>query len=95
MTTPTLPELKDLLLAARDYVEGRETIAGLNGLVSHLHVLAEERDVSVTTRKILAEWAEMIDRRWNEWGQARDPLPEQEFVSWLRDQFAREERLNS
>ncbi|MGJ7498235.1 hypothetical protein ACSFA8_24660 [Variovorax sp. RT4R15] len=94
MTSPTLPELKDLFLVAREYIQGKETIAGLNGTVGRLRALAEERGVPISTQEVLADWTDMISRRWNEWGLVRDPLTENEFVSWLQGQFVLEEHLS-
>ncbi len=82
-----VPELRKLFEEASRYVEGDSSIIALNGMVADCKTLAKMEKSPEPVQRLLDEWWLMVNRRWNEWGLCPDPLSEEEFVAWLREQL--------
>jgi len=86
--TAELVELRQLLSAARRYLDGDCAIQELNGRVAQLADAAKFWGQHPSLAQLAAEWSAMIDRRWNEWGHSHSPISESEFSSWLQSQLS-------
>jgi hypothetical protein len=82
-----VPELRKLFEEASRYLDGRSSIVALNGMVAELKTLAEMERSPEPVHRLLDDWWVMVNRRWNEWGSCRNPVTEEEFVAWLREQL--------
>jgi hypothetical protein len=86
-TLEEIPEFKRLFAAARRYVAGDLSICELNGNVGYLKTLTRFGASAAPVQDLLVEWEVMVNRRWNEWGLEKDPLTEEQFVAWLKEQL--------
>lgn len=82
-----IPELKELIKAGRRYLEGKSSIHELNGYASSLRSVATLLHAQPEVLELAEQWNCMINRRWNEWGLAEDPITEEEFCDWLKQQM--------
>ena len=82
-----VPELRALFEEASRYVDGHSSIIALNGTVAQLKTLANIEKSPEPVQRLLNDWWVMVNRRWNEWGTCPNPLTEEEFVAWIREQL--------
>lgn len=82
-----LPEIRDVVGIARSYVIGEvhyshlcASIAALNEAL--MFVPAEPR-----IRSLASEWLSMAERAWPEMAQIENPISEQEFKEWVKNQL--------
>jgi hypothetical protein len=87
ITLRNIPEFKQLFESGRLYLGGKVSICQLNGTVSYLKALARFGDAAPAVHAVLDEWCIMVNRRWNEWHMEKEPLSEEQFVKWLKDQL--------
>ena len=87
--TVAIVELKRLLIAAEQYLQGSCTIQDLHGRATELaavsHFFQGHRSIS----ELAQEWIAAIDCRWNECNHVSSPLSESEFRAWLEGQLLR------
>lgn len=86
-TLQEIPEFKQLFAAARKYIAGDLSIRELNGHIAYLKALVRFGASAMPVQEILTEWETMVNRRWNEWGLQKNPLTEENFVAWLKEQL--------
>lgn len=82
-----IPELRRLFEAARKYLIGELSICELNGTVNELKALAKFGRSAAPIHELLKEWECMVNRRWNEWLLEKEPLCEEQFAEWIREQL--------
>jgi len=82
-----IKELKELLSAGRRYLDSSCSLQELNGRAASLADAAKFWRGHASFHQMAAEWITMIDRRWNECGHSPNPLTDEEFNAWLRDQL--------
>jgi hypothetical protein len=82
-----IPEMRVIFETAARYIDGEATVQDLHAVIGQCRALAHMHKSPEPVRQLLADWDAMVQRRWNEWGLCRDPLSEEEFVAWLREQL--------
>jgi hypothetical protein len=82
-----LPEMQELLDAARAYLVGSTGMTWLHGYIAQCE-LSPAVQADEVSRIAVFEWRRMHDSAWNEWGLNPNPLPEAEFKLWLYAQLA-------
>ena len=82
-----IPELKELIKAGKYYLEGKSSIHELNGYASSFKSAATLLHAQPEVLDLAEQWYNMVNRRWNEWGLAEDPITEEEFRNWLKQQM--------
>jgi len=85
--TAEIPEMRSMIEAARRYLLGECTIQELNGHASECSTVARLFGAHPAIKKTADEWVAMIYRRWNEWGDVKQPLSEEAFRAWLQEQL--------
>ncbi len=80
-------QLREMVLRARQYLDGDGSFMDL-----YYAILASDQSVrrfgdNGHIRALCARWAEMAQRRRDEWGLSPDPLSDPEFRAWLRRQL--------
>lgn len=85
--SPLQHEIRRLFEAGHRYLDGCSSVHELNGLASSCRQLARSEGVESSVANVLLEWQTMVNRRWNEWGSERNPISEDEFKDWLREQL--------
>lgn len=82
-----LPEIRELLDAARSYLAGSVGLTWLHGYIGQCEFSPAVQS-DVVTRVAILEWRQLLNSACNEWGINPNPLPEAEFRRWLREQLA-------
>lgn len=72
---------------ARRYATGASSVHELNGAISIARHMAAAAGADAAVLSSLGEWSDMVNRRWNEWGLEKQPITEDEFQAWLREQL--------
>ena len=83
MTLP-LPEVREMVEAARRYVAGEVHFSYLVGPTERCDLWAKVYGVHPAIRRLAADWKTWVDQTWNEWGQHPVALP----VTELRRRIA-------
>jgi hypothetical protein len=83
----SIPEFRRIFEVGGQYLDGKASIQELNGVVAHCRQVALLESAAPAVRLVLDEWQDMIDRRWNEWSHAQNPVSEDEFARWIRTQL--------
>ena len=86
--TEQLPEASKMLALAERYTSDDLDFMQLYDAIQMCGHLARERQLAATVRDFCGHWFSQADRCRNEMGLARDPLTEDEFKAWLRQQLA-------
>jgi len=83
-------KLRAVFDVARRYVGGASSVHELNGAISEALAWAKSSGASSGVLDLLNDWGRMVNRRWNEWGMEKDPISEEQFQTWLREQLVGE-----
>ena len=86
--TEQLPEAREVLALAEQYVADDLDFMELYHAIQMCGHWARERQLGDLVRDFCREWFTQADRCRNEMGIAKDPLTEDEFKAWLRQQLA-------
>ncbi|MFT3765664.1 MAG: hypothetical protein QM820_09130 [Minicystis sp.] len=78
MTSP-LPEVREMVAAAKRYVAGEIHFSYLVDPIERCDFWARVYGVHPAIRQLAAEWKVLVDRTWNEWGQHPVKLSEAEL----------------
>ncbi len=84
---PILPEIKNLVEVSRQYLKDEITVHELNGWVQDCYAKSVVLGLDEQIQLILLEYKEMLGRAWDEWNLQENPISEQEFKKWIRDEF--------
>ncbi|MEP3477868.1 MAG: hypothetical protein ABJZ55_01355 [Fuerstiella sp.] len=79
-----IPEIRAMVAAARQFVDGEIDFLALRGPVLECQQCANRFNVDANIQRLTNEWAGFIERTWDEWGINPDPMPVEE----LRDRIA-------
>lgn len=80
-------ELRAMFEVARRYTTGAASVHELNGAICNARDMAAAAGADSAVLSLLDDWCVMVNRRWNEWGLERQPITEEEFQAWLREQL--------
>lgn len=84
--TTYIPEVSEMLDAARRYVNGDVGLPWLHGYIAQCECSsAVQADPAV--RNLVAEWRFMINNTWNEWGLIEQPFSQEDFKDWIKTQL--------
>ena len=84
MTTSPIPEVRAMVAAARQFVDGEIDFLALRGAVLECRISTRIHGADSKIERLASEWAQLIERTWNEWGISSDPLQ----VDQLRTRIA-------
>lgn len=76
---------------ANRYAAGASSVHELNGAICNARDMATAADADAAVISLLDDWRRMVNRRWNEWGLEKQPISEEEFQAWLREQLVNPE----
>ena len=81
-----LPEIREILNIFKAYLEKKSSIQELYCYVKNCYDIANN-NAHEEIILLLEDWLEMINRRWNEWGEQKNPISDEEFCEWLKKQI--------
>ena len=82
-----LPEIKNLVEVSRQYLQDELTVHELNGWVQDCQAKSVALGLDEQIQLILLEYKQMLGRAWDEWSLQENPISEEEFKKWIRDEF--------
>lgn len=82
-----LPELRELLEVAKEFVAGRVNYSFVCAELDGFYGMACILPVAPQIRVMAAEWNAMAMRVWPEMMPLDDPISEEEFRQWVREQL--------
>ena len=82
-----LPELRELLRVAREFVAGRVNYSFLCAELDGFYEMARILPVAPQIRVMGSEWIAMAMRVWPQMMPLDDPISEEEFRQWVGGQL--------
>ena len=74
MSTVPVPEVRAMVAAAKQFVDGHIHFSELVGPITDCEWWARVHDANSAIHKLASDWLLLVDRTWNEYGQHSDPL---------------------
>jgi len=86
--TTRLPELRELVRIAREYLSGEVhfsvVCSAAGALRDSVHLYASDRAL----KNYAQDWCDMATRMYPEFAQGIEPITEDEFRTWIKSQLA-------
>ncbi len=82
-----IPEVKEMVECAKKFLDDETNIHELHGHAQQCKTAAKLFANSDVITELASEWVVMSNRYWNEWGTEENPLTQEEFKAWLREQI--------
>lgn len=82
-----LPEMRELIHCARGFVAGDVHFSYVCSAAGTFRDVTRFLPVSREIKQMADEWAEMATRAWPEMARITNPISEEEFREWVRDQI--------
>jgi hypothetical protein len=80
-------EFRKMIDSANRYLAGEEDLMSLCHAIAEAYIAVQRFGPDSTVAPIIREWRNMSDRCRNEFRLAPDPVTEEEFRAWLRQQI--------
>ncbi|HEY8503533.1 MAG TPA: hypothetical protein VIL46_03050 [Gemmataceae bacterium] len=80
-------EFRKMVESANRYLAGEEDFMSLYYAIAEAHIAVQRFGPDAAVAPIIREWRNMSDRCRNEFRLAPDPVTEEEFRDWLREQI--------
>lgn len=87
MADADFPEVKQMVEAARKFLEGKITIQELHGDVAACAYAAKLFSAHPLITELAQRWLGMVSRYWDEWELEKEPLSEEQFRLWLEQEI--------
>lgn len=82
-----LPELRNLIEAARAYIDDQTDYSRVCVAAAALRDTLKRLPTNPAIKALSAEWVEMASRVWPEFGRISNPVSEPEFRAWVAAQL--------
>jgi hypothetical protein len=83
MSLAPVPEVREMVIAARKFVNGEIHFSYLVGPIERCLWWARVHNVHPAIQKLAADWSLLVGRTWNEYGQHSDRLTAEELRAQL------------
>lgn len=83
-----VPEVRDMVRLAREYLAGRTHFSALHAAAAECLLWLKVYKIHSGIRQLADDWTKWTCRRWNEWGQHAEPLTDQELRALIAADLA-------
>jgi len=85
MSTAPIPEIRAMVAAARHFVDGEIVFLAMRGPILECQMWARLHNADTKIQQLAAEWAELVEQTWNEFGISPNPLSVDELRARIAD----------
>ncbi len=85
MSTAPVPEARAMVTAARQFVAGDIDFLAMRGPILECRMWARVHNADARIQQLAAEWSELVEQAWNEFGINPNPLSVKELRARIAD----------